>query len=79
MIWRSDGTLLALQAPEIHLKTGKSSHLAICRGQDEVSFQRAKSAFLEADIGTSQFEERSVTPSAALPAALTCKRPSDHA
>lgn len=54
MIWRSDGALLALRAPEIHLKAGKSSHLAICRGQHEVSFQRASSAFWEADIGTCQ-------------------------
>lgn len=54
MIWRSGGDLLALQAPEIHLKPGKSSHLAICRGQHEVSFQRASSAFWEADIGTCQ-------------------------
>jgi len=54
MIWRSCMVLLTLEAPEIHLKTGKSSHLAIRRGQVEVSFQRAKSAFWEADIGTSQ-------------------------
>ena len=79
MIWRSGAALLALQAPEIHLKTGKSSHLAICRGQHEVSFQRAKSAFLEADIGTSQFEERSRTPSAALLAALTWQDPANYA
>lgn len=65
MIWRSGGALLALQAPEIHLKTGKSSHLAIRRGEDEVSFQTAKSAFLEANIDTSQVEQRSPTPSAA--------------
>lgn len=75
MIWRSGGALLNLQAPEIHLKTGKSSHLAICRGQDEVSFQRAKSAFWEADIGTCQVKERSLTPSVALLAVLTWQDP----
>lgn len=79
MIWRSCLALLALQAPEIHLKTGKSSHLAIRRGQDEVSFQRAKSAFWEADIGTSQVKRRSLAPSAALLAVLTWQDPAHHA
>lgn len=76
MIWRSGGALLALQVPEIHLKTGKSSHLAIRRGQDAVSFQRAKSAFLEADIGTCHVEEWSFAPSPALLAVPTAQ---DHA
>ncbi len=71
MIWRSCAALLAFQAPEIHLETGKSSHLAIRRGQDEVSFQSAKSTFWEGNIDTCQVKERSLTPSAALLVVLT--------
>lgn len=79
MIWRSGGALLALQTPEIHLKAGKSSHLAIRWGQDELPFQRAKRAFWEADIGTSQVKRRSLAPSAALLAVLTWQDPAHYA
>lgn len=73
MNWWFRRDLLAVQAPEIHLKTAKSSHLAIRRGQDEASFQRASSAFWEADIGTCQVEERSFAPSLALLAVPTAQ------